>query len=62
MADDRSKRGPPGRKQINVDEPYEVKSWCAKFGCTKAELITARATVGPMAGEIEKYLKDQKKR
>jgi hypothetical protein len=62
MADDLSKRGPQDGKRININESYEVKAWCSKYGCTKARLVSAVAAVGPMSDKVEKYLKDHGKR
>jgi hypothetical protein len=44
----------PNRGSSRVDnagaiEPYEVRYWCAKFGCTEAQLRAAVRAVGPVA-------------
>ena len=62
MADDLRKHGPEDGKGININESYEVKAWCNKYGCTKARLVSAVAAVGPMSDKVEKYLKDHGKR
>jgi hypothetical protein len=57
MTDDRSNKGPADRARINIREPYEVRYWCEKLGCTKARLEVAVQTVGVMAGDVEEYLR-----
>lgn len=57
MSDDLSNRGPKDRARVNVNEGYEMKYWCGKFGCTEAQLRAAVKAVGVMAVDVEKYLK-----
>ena len=57
MADDRSNRGPADRARVNVNEDYEVRYWCGKFGCTEAQLRAAVRAVGVMADDVERELK-----
>jgi hypothetical protein len=57
MADDLSKRGPADRTRVNIHEPWEVKWWCNKFGCTEAHLKLAVTAVGVMADKVEAALK-----
>ena len=57
MADDKTKRGGADRDRVNVHEDYEVRHWTAKFGCSKAELEQAVKAVGPMAKDVEAYLR-----
>jgi len=60
MGDDRSNRGPRDRSRVNVNEDYEVRYWCGKFGCTEPELREAVNAVGVMADAVEAYLKKKK--
>lgn len=57
MADDRSKRGPADAARVNVNEDYEVRYWCGKWGCTEPQLRAAVKAVGVMAKDVEAYLK-----
>ncbi|MCJ2081149.1 DUF3606 domain-containing protein [Methylobacterium sp. J-090] len=56
MTDDLTKRGPPDQRRINVNEPWEVKAWCDKFGVTEAELRAAVKVAGVMAKDVAKQL------
>ena len=56
MADDLNKRGPKDQSRVNVNEPWEVRYWCAKFKCTEAELKAAVKVVGSMASDVAKRL------
>ena len=57
MADDKAKRGPADPNRINMGEDYEIRYWTEKLGCTKAELVSAVGTVGPIASKVAAYLK-----
>jgi Protein of unknown function (DUF3606) len=57
MGDDKSKTGKADRDRINVNESYELRDWSQKFGCTHDELKKAVQKVGPMAKDVEQYLK-----
>jgi hypothetical protein len=57
MADDKSKTGQADRLRINVHEPYELRDWSQKFDVTPDKLKEAVTAVGPMAADVEKYLK-----
>jgi hypothetical protein len=60
MSDDKQDRGPRDRERVNVNEPYEVRYWTRRFGCTESELRRAVAAVGVMARDVENYLKRHK--
>jgi hypothetical protein len=57
MADERPKAGPAVPGRINMSDPQEILYWTEKFRCTKAELVSAVGSVGPMAAKVEAYLK-----
>ena len=57
MSDDKSKRGPADASRVNVNEDYELRYWSEKFGCTHDQLRAAVKAVGPMAKDVEAYLK-----
>jgi hypothetical protein len=56
MPDSKSNRGPADRARVNVHEDYEVRYWCKKFGCTKAQLVAAVKKAGVMAKNVAKEL------
>jgi hypothetical protein len=56
MTDDLKNRGPADRARINVNEPMEVRYWCADLGCTELELRTAVKAVGVMVNDVRRYL------
>jgi hypothetical protein len=56
MPDNLEKRGPKDSKKINVNESWEVKYWCTKFGCTKTQLLAAVKAVGVSAAVVKKHL------
>ncbi|WP_311274562.1 DUF3606 domain-containing protein [Methylobacterium sp. WCS2018Hpa-22] len=56
MTDDLTKRGLPDQQRINLNEPWEVRDWCTKFGVTEAQLRAAVKAVGVMARDVAKYL------
>lgn len=58
MADNKTLRGSPDNKQIDVHEKYEVQYWAKKFGVSQKDLISAReAADSPWASRIEDVLK-----
>lgn len=57
MTDDLTKRRPQDASKVNIHEEWEVKYWTKKFGCTKAQLVTAVKAVGVSAAAVEKHLK-----
>ena len=57
MADDQTKQGPADPNRINMSEEHEIRYWTQKFGCTKAELVSAVGAVGPMAAKVATQLK-----
>jgi hypothetical protein len=57
MSDDKSKTGGPDRARINMSEDYEVRTWCKKFGVTPDRLRDAVDQVGPLANDVEIYLR-----
>ncbi len=59
MSDDKSKAGGTDRARISTSEDYELRDWSKKFGVTPDELKAAVRAVGPMAADVEKYLKSR---
>ncbi|HAQ61722.1 TPA: hypothetical protein DCR49_06970 [Candidatus Delongbacteria bacterium] len=56
MPDDKTIRQPDDGKRIDINDPYEVRSWCAIFGVTEEKLKQAVRAVGDSAGAVKKYL------
>ena len=48
------------KKRINLLNEEDVRKWCETFGCTPTELQAAVQAVGPMALDVEAYLKRRK--
>jgi hypothetical protein len=46
----------PDLDRINIDDPDELREWCAYWGCTPAELKEAVQDVGVMAANVEAQL------
>ena len=57
MAENKPKSIPADLGRINMGDPEEIRYWTAKFGCTKAELVSAVGSVGPIAGKVQAYLR-----
>ena len=57
MADDNTKPVPADPGRINMSDDREIRYWTAKFGCTKAELVSAVGSVGPIATKVQAHLK-----
>ena len=55
--DSKKDTGRPDRDRINVNEDYELQDWSDKFGVTRDELKNALQAVGPMAKDVEAYLR-----
>lgn len=56
MSDDKTIRHPHDGKRIDINDPYEVKNWCAKFEVTENELRVAVNAVGTSAHDVWIYL------
>jgi len=52
MADDHTKRGPADRVRVNVNvnEDYERRYWCAEFGCVEVQSARGRQGSGRRHG------------
>jgi hypothetical protein len=57
MADDKLKTGKPDRERVNINEPYELADWAAKFGVSADDIRAAVAKVGAFAKDVERELK-----
>ena len=57
MADDRKERRRPERQRINLAQRYEARYWSEKFGVSEEELTRTVERIGPLAEEVERYLR-----
>ncbi len=55
MPDNKMKRGEADRNRVSLTEDYEVRQWCARFGCSEEDLREAVAKVGHVVSDIEGY-------
>jgi hypothetical protein len=51
------KSGEPDRSIVNTIEEHEIAYWTKRFGCTKAQLLSAVAVVGNGVARVEDYIK-----
>lgn len=56
MSDDLNKRGPADATRVNVNEDWEVRYWCQKWGCTEQQLRECVKKAGVMASAVAKCL------
>ena len=47
----------PAVARINVTEPYSVREWSKRYGCSTEQLRAAVTAVGNVAADVEKHLK-----
>jgi uncharacterized protein DUF3606 len=50
-------RIPSDMTRVDLDEDWETRWWCDRFGCTEVELRNAVRKVGPSTADIERELK-----
>jgi hypothetical protein len=59
---DKDDRAPHDLTQVGLDEEWEVRYWCARFGVTGEELRACVVEVGPRTVDIERRFGDQGKK
>jgi hypothetical protein len=57
MSDDKSQRGAPDNKRIDVHDPDEVRHWSKSLGVTPEQLKEAVARVGTSAEKVRESLR-----
>jgi hypothetical protein len=57
MAAELRKHGPVDRKNINVNDSWEVTWWCKRLECTEERLNDAVQSVGNSSTRVNEYLK-----
>lgn len=56
MSDDLTHRGSPDTTKVNVNEAWEVKWWCNKWGVSESQLRAAVRAVGVQSKDVAKHL------
>jgi hypothetical protein len=56
MTDDKTQRVPRDAERVNVNEDYEVRYWCKKWGVSEQQLRDAVKRVGVMSKDVAKAL------
>jgi hypothetical protein len=57
MSDDKSNRGSPDNKRIDIHDPNEVRHWTQSLGVTEEQLKEAVARVGTSAQKVREALR-----
>lgn len=57
MADDKTKPVPADAGRVNMSDEREIQYWTTRFGCTKAQLVSAVGSVGPVPMKVQAFLK-----
>jgi hypothetical protein len=52
----KSKEQEEKKKQINIDEKWEIDWWTQSLGISEVELIEAVKKAGPSVKKVKKYL------
>jgi hypothetical protein len=56
MPDNLKNTGKQDDERINVNQPWELKSWATKLGISQEKLIAVVEKVGPMVKDVKKFL------
>jgi len=56
MSDDKSNRGSPDNKRIDIHDPNEVRHWTKSLGVSEQQLKDAVARVGTSAEKVRESL------
>jgi hypothetical protein len=59
---DKDERAPQDLTRVGLEEEWEVRYWCARYGLTGEELRACVLEVGPRAVDVEQRLRDQGKK
>lgn len=54
--DNKTKRGSPDSKRIDMSDPDEVRNWTKALGVSKARLLAAVKAAGTSAAKVRVYL------
>jgi hypothetical protein len=53
---DKDDRAPHDMTQVGLDDEWEVRYWCARYGVTGDELRACVVEVGPRTVDVERRL------
>jgi hypothetical protein len=56
VSDTPTKKVPRDAIRVNMHEAWEIAYWCKRISCTRAQLIIAVHSVGPMVGDVRQFL------
>jgi hypothetical protein len=56
MPDNLENRGPRDATRVNVNEEWELRYWCRRFGVSPEQLRAAVGKVGVMVSDVEQAL------
>ena len=56
MSDDKTQRGSPDNKRIDIHDPDEVRNWTQSLGVSKEELEKAVQAAGTSASKVREFL------
>ena len=57
MSDDKTQRGMPDRRRIDIDDENELRYWSEAFGVTQDRLRVAVGKVGPLADKVREEIR-----
>lgn len=57
MSDERSRRGPRDRTQVELEEEADVRYWTEELGVTEEELRNAVHTAGIQIDDVRQHLR-----
>jgi hypothetical protein len=57
MSDDKSNRGSPDSRRIDIHDPDELRHWTKSLGVSEQELKAAVARVGTSAEKVRESLR-----
>ena len=46
----------PAVQRININEPYDLRLWAERFGCTSRQLRDAVRDVGNITSDVQRHL------
>ncbi|MGZ5092296.1 MAG: DUF3606 domain-containing protein [Burkholderiales bacterium] len=58
MLIDKNDRAPHDLTRVGLDEEWQVRYWCTRFGVGADELRACVLQVGPVVENVEKQLKE----
>jgi hypothetical protein len=59
---DKDQRTPQDLTTVGLEEEWELRYWCSRYGVTDAELRACVMEVGPRTADVEERLRGQGKK